>query len=72
VVSTTDITGLTLGGGCGRPLGKYGLAGDNLLSADVVTADGRVAAGSTAEKPDRKRLAVTRCAPAGEHPVTGR
>ena len=42
VVSSTGIAGLTLGGGLGWLMGKYGLALDNLLSADVVTAEGKI------------------------------
>ena len=42
VISTTGIAGLTLGGGLGWIMARDGLALDNLLSADVVTADGRV------------------------------
>ena len=41
VISTTGIAGLTLGGGLGWLMGKHGLSCDNLLSADIVTADGR-------------------------------
>jgi FAD/FMN-containing dehydrogenase len=41
VVSTTGIAGLTLGGGIGWLMGKYGLALDNLTSVQLVTADGR-------------------------------
>src|SRR3989304_3117659 len=42
IQSTTGIAGFTVGGGFGYLSRKYGLTIDNLLSADVVTADGRL------------------------------
>jgi len=52
VVSTTGIAGLTLGGGLGWLMPKYGLALDNLRSAEIVLADGRVVQASERENPD--------------------
>ncbi len=52
VISVTGIAGLTLGGGLGWLNGKHGLACDNLLAADVVTADGRLLTASAEEHAD--------------------
>jgi FAD binding domain-containing protein len=51
-VSNTGIAGLTLGGGLGWLMGKYGLTVDNLISADLVTADGMFRQASATDNPD--------------------
>ena len=52
VVGTTGIAGLTLGGGLGWLMPKYGLALDNLLSAEMVMADGTICRAAADENPD--------------------
>lgn len=52
VISTTGVGGLTLGGGLGHLTRKCGLAIDNLLSVDMVLADGRFVTASADENPD--------------------
>jgi FAD/FMN-containing dehydrogenase len=51
-ISTTGIAGLTLGGGLGWLMAKYGLAADNLLTVELVNAEGDVLDVSEATDPD--------------------
>jgi FAD/FMN-containing dehydrogenase len=51
-VSHTGVGGLTLGGGFGRIARRFGLAADNVLSVDLVTADGQLRHASAQENPD--------------------
>jgi len=52
IVSHTGVGGLTLGGGIGHLMRTFGLSIDNLLSCDVVTADGEFLVASAQENPD--------------------
>ncbi len=51
-VSGTGLAGLTLGGGIGWLMGKYGLTVDSLLSVDLVTADGQMLTAKATQHPD--------------------
>jgi FAD/FMN-containing dehydrogenase len=52
IVGHTGVAGLTLGGGLGFLMRKHGLTVDNLVSAEVVTADGAIVRASAHEHPD--------------------
>ena len=49
LVTTTGVAGFTLGGGIGWMMRKYGLACDNLIAVDLVTADGQIVHASESE-----------------------
>src|SRR5215831_20154425 len=52
LISTTGVAGLTLGGGIGWLQRKHGLACDNLIGAELITADGAIVLASQSECPD--------------------
>ena len=52
LISATGVAGLTLSGGIGWLRGRHGLSCDNLISADLVTAEGKLIRASQSENPD--------------------
>ncbi|MDF2770658.1 MAG: linked oxidase protein, partial [Geminicoccaceae bacterium] len=52
LISTTGVGGLTLGGGLGWLMRSYGLAADNVIGVEIVTADGQVRRANATENPD--------------------
>jgi len=52
IISLTGVGGLTLGGGFGWISRKYGLSVDNLLSVELVTAEGKIVQANASENPD--------------------
>ena len=52
LISSTGVGGLTLGGGLGWMMRQHGLACDNVMAAEIVTADGQVRRVSATENPD--------------------
>ncbi|HWT29448.1 MAG TPA: FAD-binding oxidoreductase [Propylenella sp.] len=52
IISATGVAGLTLGGGFGWTSRKFGFTADNLIAAEVVTADGKTVRASADENPD--------------------